>query len=159
MPCISYYFYSNEKFCNFCNNFRQHSTFVIFLRDISRNPEKFCFQWNHSYWPSKQWLKFKGRRSASKFRKSQVRKFVGLNNLLDLRTLCKYDTSRFCWPNFFGIRGFGGPNFFTDLKLPQRHIFLLTNIAYNAVNKICANKKSFWKPFRTVSSQSCAFPD
>jgi hypothetical protein len=42
-----------------------------------------------------EFLKFsKGGRSANNYRKSQIRKFVDFNNLLDLRNFRKCDTLR-----------------------------------------------------------------
>jgi hypothetical protein len=38
----------------------------------------------------------KGGWSASKFRKSQIHKFVDINNVLDLRTFSKCGTLRIC---------------------------------------------------------------
>jgi hypothetical protein len=82
----------------------------------------------------------KVRRSANKFRKLQIRKFVCLKSLLDLRTFPKCGT--------FGICVFVDPIYFCDYMICKRessaslHInkkfFLITNIAYNAQCMISA---------------------
>jgi hypothetical protein len=74
-----------------------------------------------------------GGRSANKFRKSQIRKFADLYNLLYLRSIRKYGYLQICdvlTQSYFVI----------DSKLPQVRkciLFHLTNLAYNALLTIC----------------------
>ncbi len=65
---------------------------------------------------------FKGGQPANKFRKSKIRKFTNLNNLLDLRTqsfvvICELKTSA--------------------SSQIQNMLFLLTNVSYEALIKLC----------------------
>ncbi len=70
----------------------------------------------------------KGERSAKNFRKSQIRKFADLNNLLHLRTFRKCDTLHPCDLRTQSFL------WFADLKLPQvrKYIGFSLQIPYNA---------------------------
>ncbi len=95
-------------------------------------------------------LTIKGGRTANKFRKSRIRKFVDLYNLLDLRAFLKCGTLRICdlqTQSFIVICRFVickiaicGPKLFADIKLLQVRkyiLFLLTNKAYSTLIQIC----------------------
>ncbi len=80
----------------------------------------------------------------NRFRKSQIRKFADLTNLLALRTFHQCGTLRICdlrSEPLFVICGFVicEPNLFADLKLTQvrKDInFLLTSVAYTVQRRL-----------------------